>query len=64
MNNQTQAKSIQLYNSLGGELVFDTNMFNYYKFSFGFRYSYLFHDDPLNANVNNTFEFFIPLVRF
>lgn len=62
--NESNTESIQLYNSLGAEFVLDTRILNLYDFSFGFRYSYLLNEDPQQSTLTNTFEFFIPLMRF
>ncbi len=62
LNNRTTF--IQLYNSVGGELVLDARWFNLYDFSVGFRYSYLLNNDPQNENLKNSFEIFIPVMRF
>ncbi|MCG8311082.1 MAG: hypothetical protein MI975_27090 [Cytophagales bacterium] len=64
INSETNTKSIQLYNSVGGEIVFDTNIFNLYQMSLGFRYSYLLNEDPRERNLKHSFEVFIPLLRF
>jgi len=64
VNSETNTESIQLYNSVGGELVLDTKVFNLYDMSFGFRYSYLLNDDPRQADLKHSFEFFIPVLRF
>ncbi len=60
----SNTESIQLYNSVGGELVLDTRLLNLYDFSFGFRYSYLLNEDPQQYNLKHSYEFFIPLLRF
>ncbi len=64
-NSSTNTESIQLYNSTGVELIFDTKVLNLYDLSFGVRYSFLLNDDPVpNQNQVHTYEFFIPLMRF
>jgi hypothetical protein len=60
----TNTKSIQLYNSVGGELIVDSRVLNLYDFSLGFRYSYLLNEDPQQENLKHSFEVFIPLLRF
>ena len=64
VNDETGTTSIQMYNSIGGEMTLDTKVLNLYDFTFGFRYSYLLNDDPFDENLKHSFEFFIPLVRF
>ena len=64
INSETNTESIQLYNSAGTEIIFDTKIFNLYEMSLGFRYSYLLMEDPREANLKHSFEFFIPLLRF
>ncbi len=64
LNSKTNTKSIQLYNSVGGELVIDSRLLNLYDLSFGFRYSYLINEDPQQGNLKHSFEFFIPVLRF
>ena len=64
-NESTNTESIQLYNSAGSELIFDTRIFNVLSISFGVRYSYLLNEDP-NPRLRNkkhSYEFFIPLMR-
>ncbi len=61
---ETTAESIQLYNSTGLELILDTRILNLYDFTFGFRYSYLLNDDPMQLNTQQQVEFFIPVMRF
>lgn len=63
-NSNTNAESIQMYNSIGGELIVDSKILNVYDFSLGFRYSYLLNEDPQLANQNHSFEIFIPVIRF
>jgi hypothetical protein len=63
-SSESSAESIQMYNSTGAELIFDTRLLNLYDFTFGFRYSYLINDDPVNSSLKHTYEFFIPIVRF
>jgi hypothetical protein len=57
-------ESIQMYNSTGGELIFDTKVLNLYDLTFGFRYSYLINENPADPSLNSSFEFFIPIARF
>ena len=64
-NSSTNTKSIQLYNSVGGELIVDSRLFNSVDFSLGFRYSYLMNEDPQEEeSPKHSVEFFIPLLRF
>lgn len=63
-SSSTNDQSMQIYNSVGGELIVDSKILNLYDFSFGFRYSYLLNEDPLQADSDHSFEFFIPLLRF
>ena len=63
-NSSTNTKSIQLYNSVGGELIVDSRVLNLYDFSLGFRYSYLLNEDSQQENLKHSFEIFIPLLRF
>jgi hypothetical protein len=51
-----------MYNSTGGELIFDTNIFNELPITFGFRYSYLMNENDVSPR-DHLFEFFIPLQR-
>ncbi len=60
----TDAETVQLYNSIGTELILDTRLLNLYDFTFGFRYSYLLNEDPAQPELNHVFEFFIPVMRF
>lgn len=60
----TLAETIQLYNSAGLELILDARLLNLYDFTFGFRYSYLLNQDPVQSDISNVFEFFIPVMRF
>lgn len=60
----TKAESIQMYNSVGGELIVDSKVLNLYDFSLGFRYSYLLNEDPQQEGMQHSFEIFIPVVRF
>jgi hypothetical protein len=53
-----------MYNSTGGELIFDTKVLNLYDLTFGFRYSYLINENPADPSLNSSFEFFIPIARF
>ena len=46
------------------ETDLDTRIMNLYDFSFGFRYSYLINEDAQQADLKNTFEIFIPVMRF
>lgn len=64
VNSETNTESIQLYSSMGSEVVLDTKVFNLYNMSFGFRYSYLLNEDPVESGLSHSFEFFIPLLRF
>jgi hypothetical protein len=52
------------YNSVGGELIFDTKLLNTYTIDFGFRYSYLLNQNPIQPDREYLFEFFIPVKRF
>jgi hypothetical protein len=52
------------YNSLGAELIMDTRILNLYDFTFGFRYSYLINEDPVDNTLRHSLEFFIPIMRF
>ncbi len=61
---ESSAESIQLYNSAGAELIFDTRLLNLYDFTFGFRYSYLLNKNPFDTSKKHTYEIFIPVVRF
>jgi hypothetical protein len=63
-SSESPVESIQMYNSTGVELIFDTRLLNLYDFTFGIRYSYLFNRNPYDANLKHTYEFFIPVVRF
>jgi hypothetical protein len=63
-NAETNTESIQLYNSVGGELIIDSSLLNYFDMTFGFRYSYLLNDDQVQRDLKHSFEFFIPLLRF
>jgi len=64
IHSDTSAESIQLYNSVGGELILDTKIMNMYDFTFGFRYSYLLNEDQFEEDLKHSFEVFIPLMRF
>lgn len=64
LNSKTNTKSIQLYNSAGGELIVDSRLLNLYDLSIGFRYSYLINEDPQQENLKHSFEVFIPVLRF
>jgi len=64
LNSETNTKSIQVYNSLGGELILDTKIMNMYDFTFGFRYSYLLNEDQFENDLKHSFEVFIPMMRF
>ncbi len=57
-------ESVQLYNSLGTELILDARILNLYDFTFGLRYGYLINDDPINSSLQHSLEFFIPVLRF
>lgn len=63
-SSESPAESIQLYNSTGAELIFDTRLLNLYDFTFGFRYSYLINRNPYDASLKHAYEFFIPILRF
>ncbi len=52
------------FNSVGGELVLDTNLLNTYALSLGFRYSYLLNQNPIHPNRDYLLEFFVPVKRF
>ena len=64
LNSESNTKSIQLYNSIGAEMILDAKILNMYELTFGFRYSYLLNEDPVEENLKHSYEFFIPLVRF
>ncbi len=61
-NPETGNNFLTTYNSTGGELIIDTRMFNWYDFSFGFRYSRLLNTEY--SRFPDRFEVFIPLMRF
>ena len=61
---QNSQEFINDYNSTGGELMFDTQLFNEMGFSFGVRYSRLLNQDFDNPSKKNVIEFFIPIQRF
>jgi hypothetical protein len=61
---QGDLESVQLYNSIGAELMLDTRVLNLYDFTFGLRYSYLINEDPVQPNLQQSIEFFIPVWRF
>ncbi|HTH32694.1 MAG TPA: hypothetical protein VL946_15190, partial [Lacibacter sp.] len=53
------------FESVGGELFFDTRLWNVQPFSFGVRYSYLLSVDELGLNRNpHQFELVLPLDLF
>ena len=53
------------FESVGGELFFDTRLWNVQPFSFGVRYSYLLSVDDLGLNRNpHQFELVLPLDLF
>jgi hypothetical protein len=62
-NSASNTESVQLYNSTGGEILFDSRFFNYIDMAFGFRYSYLINNDPIETG-KHSWEFFIPIIRF
>jgi hypothetical protein len=64
LNSDSNAETIQMYNSVGGELVLDSRLLNLFDFSLGFRYSYLLNEDPQVKNLEHSFEIFIPVLRF
>lgn len=64
VQSDTHAESIQLYNSIGGELIVDSKVMNLFDFSLGFRYSYLLNEDPQDENLKQSFEIFIPVIKF
>ncbi len=64
INSETNAESIRMYNSVGGEFIVDSRVLRMYDLTFGFRYSYLLNQDPQESDLKHSFEFFIPLVRF
>ncbi|ATL47867.1 hypothetical protein COR50_12225 [Chitinophaga caeni] len=49
------------YNSVGGELYFDTKLGNALPFTCGLRFSHLLNDDPQDAGLSNKFDFILPL---
>lgn len=66
----TQAKSLRTgrefpFESAGGELYFDTRLWNVQPFTFGIRYSRLLTTDVLQPGKNpNQFEFILPIELF
>jgi hypothetical protein len=66
----TQAKSLRTgrefpFESAGGELYFDTRLWNVQPFTFGVRYSRLLTTDVLQPGKNpNQFEFILPIELF
>jgi len=64
MENSSGGIDYRNYNSLGAELIFDTQLLNSFPMSFGVRYSYLLNEDYMDANRKYYLEFFIPVMRF
>ena len=60
----TNYQYVQSYNSTGGEVVFDTQLFNVMSLSFGVRYSYLLNEDYENPGLKSVVEFFVPITHF
>lgn len=63
-NNSSGETIYRNYNSVGAELIFDTNILNSYPMSFGVRFSYLLDEDFSNSDSKSNIEFFIPVMRF
>ena len=66
----TESRSLRIgrtfaLRSAGGEMFFDTKLWNQFPASFGVRYSRLLDNDLINSNLDpNQFELVIPMNIF